>query len=219
MNQLSETGFPTPPDNDPRPGIGLPWLGLPTDGYAPAGGPDPDHPHLFHLQTADADYFDGGSLQGAHSENWPIVVSQKAAVYLVRLTPGGIREPHWHPSAWELNFVISGRVRWSFVGPNSTQDTFEAASGDLVFAPQGHFHYFENAHETDDLYVLIAFNADTTEPKDDISLIQSISALPPHVLAAGFGVDLGLFSQLPTRTHRMTIIGRGGRVPENGRSA
>lgn len=103
--------------------------------------------------------------------------------------------------------------------PGRTQDSFEAASGDLVFAPQGHFHYFENAHETDDLYVLIAFNADTTEPKDDISLIQSISALPPHVLAAGFGVDLGCFSRLPTRTHRMTIIGRGGRVPENGRSA
>jgi hypothetical protein len=26
---------------------------------------------------------------------------------LTVLRPGGIREPHWHPSAWELNYVMS----------------------------------------------------------------------------------------------------------------
>ncbi|PZU32448.1 MAG: hypothetical protein DI577_03200, partial [Microbacterium sp.] len=94
--------------------------GLPASDYAPAGGVDPDHPHLFHLQSATSDDFDGGSLQGARSGVWPILTDQKDAVYLARLRPGGAREPHWHPSAWEMNVVLSGRVRWSFVGPNST---------------------------------------------------------------------------------------------------
>ena len=182
--------------------------GLPASDYAPAGGVDPDHPHLFHLQSATSDDFDGGSLQGAHSGVWPILADQKGAVYLARLRPGGVREPHWHPSAWEKNVVLSGRVRWSFVGPNSTQDVFEGGAGDAIFAPQGHFHYFENASETEDLTVLIVFNADSAEPLDDVPLAQSISSLPPHVLAAVFGVDESVFAELPILTQRTVIVSR-----------
>lgn len=182
--------------------------GLPASDYAPAGGVDPDHPHLFHLQSATSDDFDGGSLQGARSGVWPILADQKGAVYLARLRPGGVREPHWHPSAWEKNVVLSGRVRWSFVGPNSTQDVFEGGAGDAIFAPQGHFHYFENASETEDLTVLIVFNADSAEPLDDVPLAQSISSLPPHVLAAVFGVDESVFAELPILTQRTVIVSR-----------
>ena len=189
-------------------GIGAAWLGLPASDYAPAGGVDPDHPHLFHLQSATSDDFDGGSLQGAHSGVWPILTDQKGAVYLARLRPGGVREPHWHPSAWEMNVVLSGRVRWSFVGPNSTQDVFEGGAGDAIFAPQGHFHYFENASDTEDRIVLIVFNADSAEPLDDVPLAQSISSLPPHVLAAVFGVDESVFAQLPVLTQRTVIVSR-----------
>ncbi|MGO9067029.1 cupin domain-containing protein [Mycobacterium sp.] len=95
--------------------------------------------------------FPGGSLQGANSENWLILVGQKGAVYLARLAVGGIREPHWHPSAWQINVILAGRSRWVFVGPNGTQDVFEAGKGDVIFAPQGHYHYFENASATEEL--------------------------------------------------------------------
>lgn len=205
---VSQRGFPAPTPPVEGPGIGTPWLGLPASDYRPAGGVDPDHPHLFHLQSTNADIFDGGSLQGAHSGVWPILSQQKGAVYLARLTPGGVREPHWHPSAWEMNVVLSGHVRWSFVGPNSSQDVFEGGAGDVIFAPQGHFHYFENASETDDLIVLIVFNADSAEPLDDIPLAQSMSSMPPHVLAAVFGVDESVFAQLPVITQRTVIVDR-----------
>ena len=119
------------------------------------GGTDPDHPHLFHLADWGGNVFPGGSLQGANSENWPILVGQKGAVYLARLAVGGIREPHWHPSAWEVNVILAGKSRWVFVGPNGTQDVFEADKGDVIFAPQGHYHYFENASATEELVALI----------------------------------------------------------------
>lgn len=208
---LSQTGFPPPTSATEGPGIGTAWLGLSPTDYQPAGGVDPDHPHLFHLQAATADYFDGGSLQGAHSGVWPILTQQKGAVYLARLAPGGVREPHWHPSAWEMNVVLSGRVTWSFVGPNSSQDVFEGGAGDVIFAPQGHFHYFENASETEDLIVLIVFNADSAEPLDDVPLAQSMSSMPPHVLAAVFGVDESVFAQLPRITQRTVIVDRRAR--------
>ena len=54
--------------------------------------------------------FPGGSLQGANSENSPILVGQKGAVYLARLAVGGIRELHpLASSAWEVNVILAGR--------------------------------------------------------------------------------------------------------------
>jgi oxalate decarboxylase len=166
------------------------------------GGADPTHPHLFHLASAASSSYGGGSLQGAISSNWNILSGQQGSVYLARLKPGGVREPYWHPSAWELNFVISGKVLWSLVGPDGTHDAFDGAAGDLVFAPQGHFHYFENASDTDELVVLIAFNTDASEPQDDIGLVASFSALPADVLGAIFGTTSPeTFRNIPRNTN------------------
>ncbi len=170
-----------------------------------AGGADPKHPHLFHLAAAAAREYDGGQLQGAIADNWTILDGQQGSIYLARLEPGGVREPHWHPSAWELNFVISGRVRWSIVGPSGTSDSFEGGAGDLVFAPQGHYHYFENASEDEDLVVLIAFNAHAAEPDDDIGIAASLSAIPADVLGAVFKTSPEAFKNLPQRRDRVVI--------------
>lgn len=180
-------------------------------GDKPAGGVDADHPHLFHLAEAPANVFDGGGLQGGHEHNWPILKGQQGACYIARLAPGGVREPHWHPYAWEMNFVLQGRVRWTFVGPNSAQDgPFEAGKGDMIFAPQGHFHYFENASDTEDLLVLIVFNAPSMEPDDDIGLVQSFKAMPADVLAAVFGGSIKQFENLPGKLGRVVIASKKG---------
>ncbi|MFC7328039.1 cupin domain-containing protein [Marinactinospora rubrisoli] len=170
----------------------------------------PDVVHNFPLSRSEARAFDGGRLQGAHGENWPILVDQQAAVYLITLEPGGIREPHWHPSAWEVNYVISGTVRWTFVGPDQTQEAFEAGTGDVVFAPQGHFHYFENASDTEDLQVLVVFNSSAPEPDDDIGIVHSLSAMPRHVLASVFGTAPEVFDAIPKRLGRVVISRRTG---------
>lgn len=201
---------PDPGASHQAPGIGAsswtdPGASATLKGEAPAGGVDPAHPHLFRLAGASADVFDGGGLQGAHGENWPLLKGQQAAIYLARLAPGGVREPHWHPSAWEINFVMQGRARWSFVGPNSTHDAFDASKGDIVFVPQGHFHYFENASDTDDLIVLIVFNASAREPDDDIGIVQSLKAMPADVLAAVFGTTPDAFANLPGKFGRVVI--------------
>ena len=186
------------------------------------GGADPKHPHLFHLASSAGSTYEGGSLQGAIADNWSILAGQQGSVYLARLKPVGVREPHWHPSAWELNFVISGTVRWSLVGPNGTHDAFDGGAGDLVFAPQGHFHYFENASATEDLVVLIAFNASSSEPEDDIGIAASIGALPADVLGAVLGAPPELFAKLPRTTERKVIVrkpGFGGNGANGGDTA
>lgn len=171
----------------------------------PAGGFSSQHPHVFHLATGSPEVFEGGTLQGATQDNWKILEGQQGSVYLARLEPGGIREPHWHPSAWEMNFIISGRARWSFVGPEGTHDSFEAQKGDLIFAPQGHYHYFENASDTEELVALLVFNTSATEPKDDIGIVAALSAIPPETLAAIFKTSPDAFRKLPRKLERVTI--------------
>jgi oxalate decarboxylase len=181
-----------------------------TSSGQPGGGWSGQHPHAFHLSTWAPDVFDGGTLQGATGDNWKILSGQQASVYLARLEPGGVREPHWHPSAWELNFVITGSARWSFVGPEATHDTFDVTQGDLVFAPQGHFHYFENASDTEDLVVLIIFNTSASEPADDVGIVASLSSIPLDVLGAVFGVSPETFAQIPRKLDRVTITRKPG---------
>lgn len=103
-------------------------------------------------------------------------------MYLAHLDPGGIREPHWHPTAWELNYIVSGTAKWTILGTHPDgeyhNDVFTAERGDLVFAPTGLFHYFENASTTEPLDVLIVFNTSTAEPDDDIGIVGSLNAIP-----------------------------------------
>jgi oxalate decarboxylase len=171
----------------------------------PAGGSSAQHPHVFHLANSAPEMFEGGTLQGATQDVWKLLEGQQGSAYLARLKPGGIREPHWHPSAWEMNFIISGRSRWSFVGPEGTHDSFEAVMGDLIFAPQGHYHYFENVSETEDLVALLVFNTSASEPRDDIGIVASLSAIPPGTLAAIFKTSPEAFRNLPRKLERVTI--------------
>jgi oxalate decarboxylase len=208
-------GSDTPPPQPLPEGPGIGAAAWPSEQATPvsrgeqtAGGTDPDHPPLFHLADWGGNVFPGGSLQGVNSENWPILVGQKGAVYLARLAVGGIREPHWHPSAWEINVILAGLSRWVFVGPNGTQDVFEAGKGDVIFAPQGHYHYFENASATEELVALIVFNSDAAEPKDDIGIGQSLTAIPNDVLSAVLNVPVSIFEQIPTVPGRIVIVKR-----------
>ncbi|WP_458691361.1 hypothetical protein [Nocardia tengchongensis] len=42
-------------------------------------------PHPFHLTAADMSHYDGGTLQGAHEQNFPVLAGQNGAAYFVRL--------------------------------------------------------------------------------------------------------------------------------------
>jgi len=149
--------------------------------------------HLFHLTAVPPTAYDGGSLQQAHEDNFPILKGQEASIQLITLQPGGIREPHWHPSAWEINLVLKGVATWVLIDGNGNNESFQARVDDVVFAPQGSFHYFENRGQ-EDLNVLIIQNTSAPEDKDNIGLGQTLSKIPPRVLSAVFGVPVDTFT-------------------------
>ncbi|RJQ79001.1 cupin domain-containing protein [Pseudonocardiaceae bacterium YIM PH 21723] len=178
----------------------------------PAKAAEPQHSHVFKLTSSKPTVFDGGDLRGAHHQNFPVLEGQNGSVYLIRLEVGGIREPHWHPVAWELNFVISGQAKWTMLGThpsgNYEQDEFIAEAGDLVFAPTGQFHYFENASKTEPLQVLAMFNTSSIEPNDDIGIVGTLNSIPRDVLAATFGVPESAFAAIPKDVKPVVITRR-----------
>jgi oxalate decarboxylase len=121
------------------------------------------------------------------------------------LQPGGIREPHWHPSAWEINLVTKGVASWVLIDGNGNHESFDAHVDDLVFAPQGSLHYFENPG-TEDLQVLIIQNSSAPEDKDNVGIGESLSQLPPQVLSAIFGVPADTFNSFKKFDNAITIL-------------
>ena len=83
----------------------------------PVTGEPPDLP-----KSATANGFDfagvspqvvepSGTITEATGDNFPVLRGNRAAVYFLTMKPGALREPHWHPDAWELDIPLSGRGR------------------------------------------------------------------------------------------------------------
>jgi oxalate decarboxylase len=161
--------------------------------------------HLFHLGDSPLSSFDGGSFRQADEESFPILKGQEASIVSLTLHPGGIREPHWHPSAWEINIVTKGVAAWTLVDGNGNHESFDQHVGDVVFAPQGSFHFFEN-RGTDDMKIVIIQNTSAAEPKDNIGIGESLSKLPPRVLSALFGVPADTFKQFKKFDNAIVVL-------------
>jgi oxalate decarboxylase len=161
--------------------------------------------HLFHLGDSPVSKYDGGWFQQADEDDFPILKGQAASIVKLTLVPGGIREPHWHPSAWELNIVTSGVAAWVLVDGNGNHESFDQHLGDVVFAPQGSFHYFENRGPAD-MKIIIIQNTSTPESKDNIGIGESLSLLPPRVLSAVFGVPADTFKPFKKFDNAIVIL-------------
>jgi oxalate decarboxylase len=161
--------------------------------------------HLFHLGSSPVNKLDGGWFYQADEDNFPILKGQQASIVLLTLQPGGIREPHWHPSAWEINIVTSGVASWALVDGNGNHESFDQKVGQVVFAPQGSFHYFENRGPAD-MKIVIIQNTSTPEAKDNIGIGESISKLPPRVLSAIFGVPEKTFDSFKKIDEAIVIL-------------
>ena len=100
--------------------------------------------YCFVRYKAKAVQSKGGTVSLGNANNFGILSG--LACYLLTLKPKGIREPHWHPNAAELDYVISGRGRMTIFSPGDNVDTFEVGPGEIVFIPSGYFHYVENVN-------------------------------------------------------------------------
>src|SRR6476659_1742359 len=128
--------------------------------------------YTFNLDAATPQVSNAnGSRTTANADNFPILSGM--GMLLLRMEKGGVREPHWHPNAAELNYVIEGKVRFTVYGPNKEMETSEIGKGQVFFVPAGYFHYLENSDDVNNDTVASFFG---NENPEFIGLVGGLSS-------------------------------------------
>lgn len=131
----------------------------------------------------------GGTIQEANQSTFPGLAGNGLAVYLLVLEPGGVRIPHWHPDASELDYCLAGKARISLAFPSGEWQRFDLTPGQIAILPQGWFHSIENVGE-EPMQMLVIFN---NPAPNDIGISEGFQAFSKEVLATTFGVPADRF--------------------------
>ncbi|MEK5165770.1 oxalate decarboxylase family bicupin [Paenibacillus sp. FSL R5-0527] len=124
----------------------------------------------------------------------------------MRLTPGGVRELHWHQQA-EWSFMIDGRARITAVDQDGRNFIADVGVGDLWYFPPGIPHSIQGLEEGCEF--LLVFDDGHFSDMNTLSISDWFAHTPKEVLAANFGVPRKAFDHIP----KEQVYIYQGRVP------
>lgn len=123
-------------------------------------------------------------------------VSTTIAGVNMRLTPGGVRELHWHKEA-EWSYMIWGNARITAVDENGRNFIADVKQGDLWFFPPAIPHSIQGL-EGGCEFLLVFDNGNFSEGST-FGISDWFAHTPEDVLAANFGVSAEIFSLTPKK--------------------
>lgn len=151
------------------------------------------NPYTINLGATDPQIQTSGGVARLGSTPY-FQILQGLSVFVLDLEPRGIIEPHTHPNAGELNYVIEGKVRFTILGPKNEIETNEMKKGQVFFVPAGYFHYLENSDNSNRGTVASFFS---NESPQFIGLVGGMSSYSNEVLGAILNKDAEYFDDLP----------------------
>lgn len=125
-----------------------------------------------------------GTAAEATVKNFPILEGSDAAVFYFTLKPGALREPHWHPNAWEVDVPLEGTAEVGVVNPDGTTQIVTIERGQVSFIPQAWAHYIRNPGKTE-LKMMLTFG--NNQP-DDVGLSTMFGGMPTDTFTETLGV-------------------------------
>jgi oxalate decarboxylase len=135
----------------------------------------------------------GGWARETTTRELPI--STEIAGVNMRLTPGGIRELHWHKEA-EWAYVIAGSCRISLLDEEGRLFIDDVSVGDLWYFPAGLPHSIQALQ--DGVEFLLVFDSGDFSENETFLITDWFNHTPRDVLAKNFGVPESAFDRLPT---------------------
>lgn len=141
-----------------------------------------------------------GTVRVARRQFWPIL--DGIAMYSVRISGAGMREPHWHPRTSEMGYVDTGRARMTLLSPGGNVDTYILNPGDMYFIPQAYPHHIENL-EDEETHFLIFFN----QPMPlDIGFTGGLPAFPSRIVAPTIGCNAASLPKIPDYPSDLLLV-------------
>ena len=122
-------------------------------------------------------------------------VSKTIAGVNMRLTAGGIRELHWH-TAGEWAIMLYGTARITAVDADGKSFVADVNKNDLWYFPTGVPHSIQGLGPDGAEFMLVFDDGEFSE-SETVLLSDSMSHLPPDVLAKNFGVAQVALKNLP----------------------
>ncbi|WP_339300447.1 oxalate decarboxylase family bicupin [Paenibacillus sp. FSL R5-0623] len=110
------------------------------------------------------------------------------------LTPGGVRELHWHQQS-EWAYMIWGTARITSVDQNGRNFIADVGPGDLWFFPKGLPHSIQGLEEGCEF--LLVFDDGSFSDLNTLSISDWFAHTPPEVLSVNFGVPESAFQSMP----------------------
>jgi oxalate decarboxylase len=113
----------------------------------------------------------------------------------MRLTPGGVRELHWHQQA-EWAYMLIGRARITSVDQEGRNFIADVGPGDLWYFPAGLPHSIQGLEEGCEF--LLVFDDGSFSDLNTLSISDWFAHTPKEVLSANFGVPESAFADIPS---------------------
>src|SRR5271170_1467364 len=170
----------------------------------PSATPSADEPQASHITSLAnrkpyfADQF--GNLTRVNANDMHRM--KRLSIRRLRLSPRGIREPHWHTSANELGYCLRGDHLVTIAGNHSTRHSFTISPGEMFFVPSGALHHVENIG-SEEGEIILGFSHERPE---DFGLSGTLGSFTDAVLGNTFGLPASAFANVK-RTSKDTGIG------------
>lgn len=165
---------------------------------APGGGEkfEPLQNFKYSLDSSKGWEGPGGSAKEVTVTQLP--VSNSIAGVSMRLTPGGLRELHWHAIAAEWAYMIEGRCRITVFSPNGQPEVADFEKGDIWYFPKGFPHALQGL-PPDGCHFILAFDDGHFSEFGTFSITDWFSQVPPVVLAQNTGLSRDIIAKLPKK--------------------
>lgn len=161
--------------------------------------PATDHGTIPNLRFSFADTHvkmrQGGWSREVTQRELP--VAKTIAGVNMRLTPGGVRELHWHKEG-EWSFMLAGNARITAVDNDGHNFIADVKEGDLWFFPPAIPHSIQGLPPDGAEFVLAFPNGGFSEDST-FSITDMFAHLPKDALAKNFGVDEAAFDRIPAQ--------------------
>jgi oxalate decarboxylase len=147
----------------------------------------------YRLEQQPAHSSCGGLVRGASVRQFP--VSQGIGGASMRLQPGCLRELHWHTTAGELGYVVSGSCRTTVLSPDAAAtDTF--GPGDVWYFPRGWGHSILGTGPGECHFILMFDNGAFAEDHT-LSISDWLAQTSPAVVSQSLGLGMEWTAKLP----------------------
>jgi oxalate decarboxylase len=113
----------------------------------------------------------------------------------MRLTPGGVREMHWHKES-EWAFMLNGRARVTAVDQDGRNFIDDVGEGDLWLFPAGIPHSIQGLQEGCEF--LLVFDDGSFSENETFLITDFFAHTPREILAKNFGVAESNLAGIPT---------------------